>query len=41
MIDDLQNNGTATGYVGNRTLVVEPTKMANNAVIADASNSGA
>ena len=26
---------TSTGFVGNRTLVIEPTKLANNAVISD------
>jgi len=25
----------ATGFVGNRTLIIEPTKLANNAVISD------
>jgi hypothetical protein len=28
-------DSTSHGYVGNRTLVIEPTKLANNAVIAD------
>jgi hypothetical protein len=28
-------NSTAHGFVGNRTLIIEPTKLANNAVISD------
>jgi hypothetical protein len=27
--------GTAEAIVGNRTLIVDPTKMANNAIISD------
>jgi hypothetical protein len=30
------SGSTSHGYVGNRTLVIEPTKLANNAVISDA-----
>lgn len=30
------DGSTSTGFVGNRTLVIEPTKLANNAVISDA-----
>jgi hypothetical protein len=34
--DDSQtSSGNAEAYVGNRTLVIEPTKLANDAVIAD------
>ncbi len=29
------NGSTAQGFVGNRTLIIEPTKLANNAVISD------
>jgi hypothetical protein len=28
-------DSTAKGFVGNRTLIIEPTKLANNAVISD------
>jgi hypothetical protein len=29
------SNATATAEIGNRTLIVEPTKMANDAIIAE------
>lgn len=33
--DSSTPNAHAEGYVGNRTLIIEPTKLANNAVISD------
>jgi hypothetical protein len=32
---DATSNSNADAYIGNRTLIVEPTRLANNAVISD------